>query len=100
MEIVSLHIGFVHGLQNVVDVSTITKGNHLQHVLMMVELDYDLIKNIKHIRSIVLGLCLVFYSDILEVAHRIKAGVTKQSAHIGILATYLDVINKGMNGFV
>ena len=65
----------------------------------MVKYDNLLIEDIKHIGCIIFGLLLIFYCDVLEIAYRIKTGVAVETANIGVLASDLDTVDEGMDGF-
>ena len=115
MEIIRLHIRFVHGLEqgfelgftcsilsllvcgirnNLAFCIVFAQRNQLHRIIEMVENNNVLIHNIIDIRSIILLHRSIFYRNILEISHSIEGGETIQATEVLALAFYMKALDE------
>ena len=99
VEVVWLDIATVHRLENLGNLLLTRETNHFELIVVMVEDDNHLIHDVKDIGSIVLGLCLVFDGNILEIAHSIERGIAIETTCLGIVARDMEAVDEGVDGF-
>ena len=72
MEVVSLNICAVHGLEEFVQLFRFAQCHQCQQVVKMIKHDHLSVEDIEHIRGVILGLRLIFYCDVLEIAYSVE----------------------------
>ena len=65
---------------------------------MVVKHYHCLVKYVKHVWCIIALLPLVLHGNVLKVSNRVETRVAEETAHVGILAANLNVIDKLVYG--
>ena len=95
MKFVFCHKRFLNRLFNRFNVRLFAVGSKFadaHRVIEMIERDDILIKNVNHIGSIVLHLCLVFYGNVFQVTNGIERRVAEQSQIFVVV--YIEFVQK------
>ena len=100
MEVVGAHVASVHRPEHRFESGGIVERHQLQEVVVVVEDDDGLIKDVEHVGCVVFALRLVFDVDALEVAHAVERRVAEDAEVVCVVAFDVQMVGEVVDGLV
>ena len=76
------------------------QSHQCHRIIEVIEKDCLPIKDVIHIRGIILFLMLIFHRDILEITHSIKGGISIQPTVGNIITDNLEMFQETIDDFI